>query len=302
MTRAVIDHSAVSDGVPLGPFTTYRVGGNARWFAEPMDLEELRSVLKATPKTTKIVVLGRGSNVVVSDKGIDGLVVRLGGSFAAVDIRDDGSVVCGGALPLPQLARAAAAAGRSGLGFYVGIPGSVGGAVRMNAGGHGSDTAAVLTSIVVVDTKSGELSIRSVKDLALTYRSSNVGPTEIVVQATFHTESGDTQELEDEIRSITRWRKDNQPGGTYNAGSVFRNPPDQHSGAIIDSLGLKGTRIGPVKVSEIHANFMVADSDATAQDIWRFVHTIQNLVQTRTGILLEPEIVFLGAFEKEESR
>ena len=302
MTRMVIDHSAVSEDVPLGPLTTYRLGGNARWFAEPSDLEELRSVLRATPESTDIVVLGRGSNVVISDAGVNGLVVRLGSSFSAVDIREDGRIVCGGGLPLPQLARAAAAAGRSGLGFYVGIPGSVGGAVRMNAGGHGSDTAAVLISAVVVDTKSCELSTRSAADLALSYRSSNVGPTEVVVQATFHSEAGEVEELEEEIKTITRWRKDNQPGGTFNAGSVFRNPPDHYAGAIIDFLGLKGKRIGPVRVSEIHANFLVADSNATATDVWTFVHTIQRVVQAEAGILLEPEIVFLGAFDKEESQ
>jgi UDP-N-acetylmuramate dehydrogenase len=302
MTHMVIDHSGVRNEVPLGPLTTYRVGGKAKWFAEPSDLEELRSILRATPKTTEIAILGRGSNVVISDSGIDGLVLRLGGSFSAIDIRGDGAVVCGGALPLPQLARAAAAAGRSGLGFYVGIPGSVGGAVRMNAGGHGSDTAAVLTSAVVVDAKSGELSTRSLTDLALTYRSSNLGPTDVVAQATFHSQAGNVGDLEDEIRETTQWRRDNQPSGTFNAGSVFKNPPDQYSGAIIDSLGLKGTRIGPVRVSEIHANFMIADANAGAMDIWKFVHTIQGIVNARTGILLEPEIVFLGVFELEEEQ
>lgn len=300
MPRFVIEHTAVRQNVPLSPLTTYRVGGDARWFAEPLDLEELRSVLDAAPREVEVVILGRGSNVVISDDGIDGLVLRLGGSFGAIDISADGQTVCGGAVLLPQLARAAAAAGRSGLGFYAGIPGSVGGAVVMNAGGHGSDTSAVLASAVIVEMESGELSTRKVDKLDLGYRSSNLSSTEIVAQATFHTRRGEIPALEQEIREVTRWRKENQPGGTFNAGSVFKNPPEGPAGAIIDSLGLKGTRFGPVCVSEIHANFMVADPEARATDIWRFVHNIQHVVQARVGILLEPEIRFLGHFEPED--
>lgn len=292
----MIDHSAVRSDVPLGPMTTYKVGGPARWFAEPHDLEELRSILELVPDDVPIVVLGRGSNVVVSDDGIDGLVIRLGGAFAAVDVGGDGHVVAGAATPLPKVAREAAAAGLSGLAFYVGIPGSVGGAVRMNAGGHGSDTAAVLEHAVVVDLSTGSLTKRDVQSLDLGYRHSNLTDTEIVVQATFHaTPGGDPEDLEAELREITRWRKEHQPGGTLNAGSVFKNPPGDAAGAIIDRCGMKGTSIGPVQVSTVHANFMVATPDATAADIRAFVDAIQAEVLRLTGVLLEPEIRFLGS-------
>lgn len=291
-----IDHRAVRSGVALAPLTTYKVGGEARWFAEPKDLEDLRSILEVVPPDTPTVVLGRGSNVVVSDDGIDGLVLRLGHGFSSLDIRADGTIVAGGGLPLPKLARAAAEAGRSGLGFYVGIPGSVGGAVRMNAGGHGSDTAAVLVSVVVVDMGTGELTTRSSADLDLGYRSSNLADSDIVVQASFTTTDGDQAILMAELREITRWRKEHQPGGTLNAGSVFKNPPNRAAGEIIDSLGLKGYAVGPVRVSEIHANFMVAEPEANATDIWTFVHNIQRTVHERTGIFLKPEVKFLGAF------
>jgi UDP-N-acetylmuramate dehydrogenase len=280
--------------------TTYKVGGPAQWFAEPADLEELRSVLRSAPDDIPIVVLGRGSNVVVSDAGITGLVIRLTGAFGAVAFGDEGFAVAGGSLALPRLARAAAAEGRAGLGFYVGIPGSVGGAVRMNAGGHGSDTAAVLVNVRVLDVHSGEVTNRSVNDLQLGYRFSNLTDAEIVVQATFRTTEGNPEALQNEIRQITRWRKEHQPGGTLNAGSVFKNPDGGHAGAIIDSLGLKGMRIGPVGVSEVHANFMVADASAKAADIRVFVHTIQSMVAERTGIRLVPEIKFLGEFATEE--
>lgn len=293
-----VDHDLVRENVVLGPMTTYKVGGPARWFVEPADLEELRSVLMTKPADVRVVVLGRGSNVVVSDAGFDGLVVKLGTRFSAVDIRADGDVVAGGGTPLPRLARTAATAGRSGLGFFVGIPGSVGGAIRMNAGGHGSDTASVLVSAVVLDIGTSEMTTRPAGSLGFGYRTSNLTEADIVVQARFTSQPGDTEVLETELRSITRWRKENQPGGTLNAGSVFKNPPDLAAGAIIDDLGLKGTALGPVSVSTVHANFLVAESDAKAADIHRFVHSIRATVQERTGRLLEPEIRFIGDFDE----
>lgn len=292
----MIDHVSVRKDVPLGPLTTYKVGGSARWFCEPVDLEELRSILELVPEGTTIVSLGRGSNVVISDAGIDGLVIRLGGAFGAIDETQSDRIVAGAAVALPLLARTAAGAGKAGLEFYVGIPGSVGGAVRMNAGGHGSDTAAVLVEAVVVDLDSGSIATRSVDSLGLSYRHSDLTDSEMVVQATFSTVPGDVAELSAAIRSITRWRKENQPGGTLNAGSVFKNPSAEAAGAIIDRCGLKGSSIGPVQVSPLHANFLVATSDATASDIHDFVFEIRSRVLAMTGIKLDPEIRFLGAF------
>jgi len=282
----VIEHTSVRANVALGPLTTYKVGGSARWFAEPCDLEELRSILETVPSGMDVVVLGRGSNVVISEAGIDGLVIRLGGSFSAIDCATNGRVVAGAGAALPKLARAAAAAGMAGLEFYVGIPGSVGGAIVMNAGGHGSDTAAVLFA----------LHKRSVESLELSYRHSNLTASEVVVQGTFVTSPADPDEIEQELRAITRWRKVHQPGGTLNAGSVFKNPETGSAGAIIDRCGLKGHTIGPVAVSQVHANFLVATGDATATDIHAFVFEIQSTVFGMTQIKLEPEIRFLGSF------
>ena len=291
-----IPHTAVRAMVDLGPLTTYKVGGPARWYAEPDGLEDLRSILEVTPDGVPVTILGRGSNVVIADAGIDGLVIRLGRGFAGIDISPDGDVIAGAAAPLPVLARTAAAAGRSGLEFYVGIPGSVGGAVRMNAGGHGSDTAAVLSSAVVFDVRSREVTDRSVDQLGLRYRHSDLTDDDIVLQASYHTGEIDTADAEQVLRDITRWRKEHQPGGTLNAGSVFKNPPGDSAGAIIDSLGLKGVGIGPVSVSDVHANWMVATKEATAWDIFLFVQRIRAVVKERSGIDLEPEIRFLGDF------
>lgn len=293
-----MEHGSVRSDVPLGPMTTYKVGGSARWFAEPRDLEELRSILELVPEGMSVVVLGRGSNVVISDEGIDGLVLRLGGAFCAIDTNPDGTVVAGAAVALPKLARVAAGAGMAGLEFYVGIPGSVGGAIAMNAGGHGSDTAAVLVDAVVVDAESGSLTKRDVASLGLKYRHSDLTEADVVVQATFRTTPGDPEELDVNIREITRWRKQHQPGGTLNAGSVFKNPVGDGAGAIIDRCGLKGSAVGPIQVSPIHANFLIATAGATAADIFSFVHEIQTEVLRMTGIELEPEIRFLGSFPR----
>ncbi|MCL1595454.1 MAG: UDP-N-acetylmuramate dehydrogenase [Actinomycetia bacterium] len=279
--------------------TTYKVGGSARFMAEPRDLAELREILENLPSDIDVVVLGRGSNVVIADSGIDGLVIRLGSGFQKAGFTDDGTVDAGGGVALPKLARLAAKHGRSGLGFYVGIPGSVGGAVRMNAGGHGSDTASVIDHAVVLDIASAEVQQWEPDALALGYRRSGLGSEHIVVQATFVTRSGSSTELENELREITRWRKEHQPGGTLNAGSVFKNPEGDHAGAIIERSGLKGERFGPVAVSNIHANFLVAADVATANDIFRFVEHIRSIVLERVGIDLEPEIRFLGSFQQE---
>ena len=292
----MIDHASVHADVLLAPYTTYKVGGPARWFAEPQDLEELRSILELAPTEGDIVVLGRGSNIVVSDSGIDGLVLRLGGAFGAIDTTPVNRVVAGAGAALPKVARSAASEGKAGLEFYVGIPGSVGGATMMNAGGHGSDTAAVLDEAVVVNLRNGSLARRPADTLGLSYRSSNLTDSEVVVQATFITTPGDPEELEQRLRDITRWRKEFQPGGTLNAGSVFKNPPSAAAGEIIDRCGLKGTTVGPVRVSDVHANFLVASSAATAADIRAFVYEIQSKVFELTEIRLEPEIRFLGSF------
>ncbi|NHZ70246.1 MAG: UDP-N-acetylmuramate dehydrogenase [Proteobacteria bacterium] len=295
----MIDHPAIACDVPLAPMTTYKVGGSARFMAEPRDLAELREILENLPDDIDVVVLGRGSNVVIADDGIDGLVIRLGSGFQDAAFRGDGSVSAGGGVALPKLARLAAKHGRSGLGFYVGIPGSVGGAVRMNAGGHGSDTATVIDHAVVLDISSAEVTQWDHDALALGYRRSGLGPEHIVVQATFSTGAGSTIELDHELREITRWRKENQPGGTLNAGSVFKNPEGAHAGAIIDAAGLKGERFGPIEVSRVHANFLVAANGATANDIFQFVEHIRSTVHERVGIDLEPEIKFIGSFQRE---
>jgi UDP-N-acetylmuramate dehydrogenase len=280
--------------VAIGPLTTYKLGGPARYYAEVASRDELDTVLAAWRATgLRILVLGRGSNLVVHEDGIDALVIRLAGEFGEV-VMEDETILAGAAVRLPQLARAAVAAGRLGLEFYVGIPGSVGGAVRQNAGGHGRDTSEVLVDAGMLDASTGEVSRRPASELDLGYRHSAVQAHEVVLDARFNFEPGERAEGEALMREITRWRKEYQPGGTLNAGSVFKNPPGDSAGRIIDELGLKGMRVGGVSVSHKHANFFVADPDATGSDLFRLVEQVRDEVLARTGVELEREIQFEG--------
>jgi UDP-N-acetylmuramate dehydrogenase len=287
----------VRAAVPLAALTTYKLGGPARWLAEVDDEAQLEAVAEALRREPlPVLVLGRGSNVVVSDSGFPGLVLRLGGSFAEVQVAGE-LVRAGGAVPLPKLARSAVAAGRLGLEFYVGIPGSVGGAVRQNAGCFGSETKDVLVTAAVLDLTDGTRTSKGPGELQLSYRHSNLAAGEVVLQAIFRTRAGDRGEGEERMREITRWRREHQPGGTLNAGSVFKNPPGDAAGRIIDQLGLKGLRVGGAAVSEKHANFFVASAGTPAADVWKLVQEVRRRVAEATGIVLEPEIQFVGDFD-----
>jgi len=290
----LVDIGLIRLDMPLGPMTTYKAGGPAALFAEVATSDELSSLIDSgLTRRHRLLVLGRGSNLVVADSGFNGLVVKLAGEFTEATVTGS-TVVAGGAIPLPRLARQAVDAGALGLEFFVGVPGSVGGAVRQNAGCFGSETKDRLVSAVMVDLVTGTRSVRDPRGLDLSYRHSNVSTTELVVSATFNGYRGDPGEGKDKMREITRWRKEHQPGGTLNAGSVFKNPPDGTAGELIDTLGLKGMAVGGVAVSDKHANFFVAGPDATADDIRQLVQVVKDTVFERSGTILEPEVQFVG--------
>ena len=291
---ALVGSGLVERGVPLGPYTTYKSGGPARYFVEVPDLDALE-VLAASGALAElpILVLGRGSNLVVADAGFDGVVIRLGSAFGVVEA--DGTVVAaGGSAPLALVARTSVDAGLTDLEFFVGIPGSVGGAIRQNAGCFGTETRERLIRARLVELRDGTVSEPGPDELEMSYRHSNVRSTQVVVSARFQASEGDVEAGRAELRRITRWRRDNQPGGTLNAGSVFKNPPGRTAGEIIDALGLKGMSVGDVAVSEKHANFFVAGPGATSDDIRRLVIEVKDRVLDETGTILEPEIQFVG--------
>ncbi len=283
----------------VAELTTYKFGGPVRWFAEVSTRKQLDRVLAAKaaePGPVPLFVLGRGSNTVISDAGFSGLMVKLTGDFVGAELVDE-VVIAGGGMSLPRLARFCVAAGRGGLEWYVGIPGSVGGAVAMNAGGNGSDTAEWLVDATVLDAASGAVTVEDSHQLDLSYRHSRIGPTDVVLSARFRTIEREPVAGEQLMREITAWRKQHQPGGTFNAGSVFKNPTADAAGRIIDELGLKGYRCGGVAVSEKHGNFFVADQSACAQDVFDLVSEVRAIVAERRGVVLEPEIRFVGDFD-----
>lgn len=290
----------VERDVPLAALTTYHLGGPVAVLVRVGSLAALAALAAVVQEhAPPLLVVGRGSNLLVADRGFDGLAVVLGGDFERVDLwSEPGAVRAGGAVPLPVLARRAAAAGRGGLEFFVGIPGSVGGAVRMNAGGHGRETADVLVRARLVDLAgTGDEVERPASDLGLGYRRSAVGASEIVTGAAFAVHGTHPADCDAAIAEVVRWRREHQPGGA-NAGSVFRNPPGDAAGRIIDALGLKALRVGGALVSPKHANFFQAEPGAKADDVYRLVQEVRRRVRDETGIVLEPELQMVG-FEED---
>ncbi len=287
---ALLGAGLVEADVSLEPFTTYRRGGNAKWYYPATTTEALQVVV---PTEIPVLVLGRGSNLVVASDGFPGLVIHVLSTSA--EVRTDGlDVEAPGGCPLPQLARRAAEDSIGGLSFFVGIPGSVGGAVRMNAGCHGSEMKDVLGSAAVWHLRRGSLVRRSPTDLDMAYRHSNLTDDEVVLSARLCGQPSTRETEEAAMREVSRWRRRHQPGGTLNAGSVFRNPEGDAAGRLIDSLGLKGLRRGGATVSQRHANFIEADPDATPEDVHDLMRAVQAIVAERSGIRLEPEIRFVG--------
>jgi len=279
--------------VPIGPLTTYRVGGAARLFCEIASEADLGRLLAAVGDSpVPLLVIGKGSNLLVADRGWDGLCVHLGDAFASIAV-DGIDVVAGGATPYPVLARRTGIAGLSGMEWAVGIPGSVGGAVRMNAGGHGAETQDRLVGCRLVDLSGGTDRWCPASSLHLDYRHSSIRPCELVVAARFRLEPGDSEQSAVRVAEIVRWRRENQPGG-QNAGSVFTNPPGDSAGRLVDLAGMKDYRIGSASVSVKHANFIQADPSGSADDVRELVETVRRAVAERLGVELEVELQMVG--------
>ena len=284
--------------VPLGPFTTYKVGGPAALFVEVTDDDVLAAVAAAVAASgVAVLVVGNGSNMLVSDAGFPGLAVRLGSAYATVEV-DGTEVAAGGAALLPVVARQSVKAGLTGFEWAVGVPGSIGGAVRMNAGGHGSDMAASLLGVRVFDCRTGEDAAVPASALELGYRRSAITPDQVVLRATLGLALDEDGTGSDTISEIVRWRRANQPGG-QNAGSVFTNPDGDSAGRLIDAAGGKGLRRGTAEVSPKHANFIQADAGGRADDVFAVMVAVRDVVEAATGIRLHPETRLVGFDEAE---
>jgi len=289
---------------PLGELTTYRVGGSAAVFVEVRTTDDLERVVAARQASgLPIVVIGRGSNLLVADAGFEGIAVVLTG-FDQIHIAectrtggDDGRVVveAGAAVPLPVLARRTAAVGLTGFEWAVGVPGSLGGAVRMNAGGHGADMAGCLIDVDVVDLECGRMETRRAEDVGLSFRFSGLADHEVVTSARLGLVRGERAAAERVVHEVVRWRRQHQPGG-QNCGSVFVNPiPGEVPAAVlIERVGLRGHRYRSACVSSKHANFIQADEGGSADDVKALIDTVRLRVAEQTGYLLRSEVRLVG--------
>ncbi len=297
--RAKIADENISTGVPLSRFSTYRVGGPAALLIKIEDTTVFSTLVKALKKFhLPVLLIGNGSNVLISDDGFEGAVLKLGESFETIEI--EGEVVkAGAAVKLPVLARETVKFGLSGFEWAVGVPGTVGGAVRMNAGGHGSDIASSLLEVTTINLLTGVSSNVPAKALDFSYRYSCIKNTDFVLDAKFELIQGDKDESKRFLNEIVRWRRDNQPGG-QNSGSVFTNPEGDSAGRLIEAAGLKGTRIGSAHISEKHANFIQVDDDGSAEDVRKLMSLVVEKVEAFHSITLIPETVLVG-FDSDSS-
>ncbi len=283
---------------PLAPLTTYGVGGNGACVVKVASTDQVVAVSEILSRHPGVetLVIGRGSNLLVADKGFDGLVIVMAPSPTENAVSVDGDIVeAGGAMLMPVLARRSVGAGRGGLEWCVGIPGTVGGAIRMNAGGHGADMASSVVDATVLSLRSGQIVRVAAEQLDFYFRGSALSNNHVVLSVRMRTSAQDSAIGTTEINAVVGWRREHQPGGR-NAGSVFVNPGagDESAGALIDSAGLRGFTIGAVTVSEKHANFIQAGEGSTAADIAAVMCHVQSTVEEVHGIRLYSEVCLVG--------
>ncbi len=287
----------LSTDEPLARHTSFRIGGPALLFASPPDTEALRRALAfCADEDLPWFVLGRGTNLLISDSGYHGMVIHLGKAWAWLRISGH-TVAVGAAYPLPALARKAADAGLAGLEFAAGIPGSVGGAVAMNAGAFGGNMAGVVREVECI-LPSGETRALAGADMEFAYRHSRALAQSIIVIAAHLTLTPDNPaDIRRRMDAYHAQRKARQPLSAWSAGSVFRNPPGDAAGRLIEAAGCKGMRRGGALVSPKHANFIVNTGGATAADVLALMREVQRRVWETFGVRLEPEIRLLGEFD-----
>lgn len=278
---------------PMSDITWFRVGGPAQLLFTPKDEADLAYFLKHCPGDLPVTVIGLGSNLLVRDGGIPGIVIRLGRGFGEITIEEGHRLRAGCAVPDVKVARAAADAGIAGLAFYRGIPGGVGGALRMNGGAHGSETCEVLVEARAVD-RAGNIHILSVDDMNYSYRHCGAPADYIFTQALFQGEAGERSEILAQMEEISDYREQAQPIKSRTGGSTFKNPPGDSAWKLIDAAGCRGFQIGGAKVSEKHCNFLINEGGASGSDIEELGETVRSRVKDTSGVELEWEIRRLG--------
>lgn len=289
--------AGVERDYPLARLTTVRTGGAAEWFARPTGEEELGELLAwADAEGLEVGVVGSGSNLLVADEGFRGLVLKLDGELATVE-REGERLTCGGGARLPSVAAKAAGWGLAGIEFGVNIPGTVGGAVRMNANAYGGQLAEVLEWVDVRTPGGGER--RGPAQLSFAYRSSNLGPGEVVARAAFGLAAEDPERVKARMASMRDRRHEAQPSGIKTFGSTFKNPEDERAegrtaGQLLEAAGCRGMRVGGAGFSAKHANFVENVAGATTGDVLALMAAGRRRVHERFGVALEPEVQTLG--------
>jgi UDP-N-acetylmuramate dehydrogenase len=285
----------VSYDAPLGPYTWFRVGGPADALVSPADEDDLSLLLGRLPPDIPVTVIGVGSNLIVRDGGVRGVVIRLGGrAFGGVETTPDHRVIAGAAALDAQVAKAAAEAGIDGLAFLRGVPGAIGGALRMNAGAHGGETRDVLVEAFGFDRAGRPVRFDNAA-MGFSYRHSEAPDDVIFTRAVFQGRPGERATIEAEMERITAAREASQPIREKTGGSTFKNPPGGKAWRLIDAAGCRGLRIGDAQVSEMHCNFLINRGAATAAEIEALGEEVRRRVHETSGVTLEWEIKRIGA-------
>ncbi|MCB1509442.1 MAG: UDP-N-acetylmuramate dehydrogenase [Hyphomicrobiaceae bacterium] len=284
---------SMTANAPLKDMTWFRAGGVAQVLFRPADEADLAYFRANLPAEVPVVVIGLASNLLVRDGGVPGVVIRLARGFGAVTVEEGGRLRCGTAVPDVKVARSAAEAGIAGLAFYRGIPGSIGGALRMNAGAHGTETKDVLESARAVDPQ-GQIHVLSLKDMGFTYRHCGIADDWIFTEALFRGVPGDPADIQRAMDEVAEYRETHQPTRERTGGSTFKNPSGHSAWKLVDAAGCRGLRVGGAMVSEKHCNFLINDAEATAEDIERLGETVRARVFANSGVRLEWEIKRIG--------
>ncbi|PVX31594.1 UDP-N-acetylmuramate dehydrogenase [Sphingomonas pokkalii] len=283
----------LTPNAPLAPLVWFKSGGAAEWLFEPADADDLAAFLAALDPQTPVMGLGLGSNMIVRDGGVPGVVVRLGKAFAAVEQLDDTTLRCGGGASGILVSSKARDWGIGGIEFLRSIPGTVGGFVRMNGGAYGRETCDILVDCEIV-LRSGERRVLANADLGYTYRHSSLPEGTIVVSATFRGFPKASEDIQTEMDRIAAAREESQPLRSKTGGSTFKNPEGYKAWALVDAAGCRGLRRGDAQVSEKHCNFLLNLGDATSADIEALGEDVRARVKAQSGVELEWEIQRVG--------
>jgi UDP-N-acetylmuramate dehydrogenase len=283
----------LTEDARLAPLVWFKAGGTADWLFEPADVDDLRAFLAELDPAVPIMPLGLGSNLIVRDGGVPGVTIRLGKPFAKIEAEGDHTLNCGAGAHGVLIASKARDNGIAGLEFLRGIPGTLGGFVRMNGGAYGRETADVLIECDVV-LRDGSLATMPVAELGYTYRHSQLPEGAVVVGARLKGEAGDPEQIGAEMERIAQAREESQPVRTKTGGSTFKNPPDEKAWQLVDAAGCRGMMRGGAQVSEKHTNFLINTGTATSADIEQLGEDVRAKVREKSGVELEWEIQRVG--------